>query len=657
MLCHSILLLASTITAALADVCSLTRKVNGYRSTYKLTPLVLDVRLVQVAQDHSEEMASHSVTSEHEASLLNKQQQHDSNDLSAADSASSTAKQDAWYANIESLIPNWTFLAENVAMGSHDENAILDLFKNTKDYNENLLSDEATLLGIGEKDGYWTFAFAGTSDGVGIEARPLFGIIVLIFASVISFLTQQQLSSLYMMPFDACIKEEVEEQSWYAQYNLHVSDLVMPGARENVDPHPQYRTTLWRSILPILPASARLHDMVTRILTFEALEYRFKENALVARKVAAASAVIVKNLNGVLPLRNEVGVRVSKLGEDARAPRELMGRLRRGGGLGLLDFGIFTRGDNMDITSFFDNNDLDRAKELAADSDIAIVFGNSEAGEMILWNVVEGNWGDRNDLKLWHTADALSMRLISLAVPMTQEIEAVVSVNKRTIVVLHTVGPVDMPWFNHPNISAVVYAMLPGQESGSALADILFGNTNPSGRLPFTALKNRAEYTTDVLCTSFAYTPQIDYSDRLYIDYRHADKFNITPVIPFGHGLSYIEFEYSNLSLSALEGRGSEFRNILVSLSNENIGPLDGHEVVQLYVSTHEPPKILEGFEKVWVPVGQSVDVEFRLVAKDLRVWDLKKDGWVKVGGRYGFLVRASSRDIRVEKELVWDPE
>ncbi|KAJ3058247.1 hypothetical protein HDU99_006899 [Rhizoclosmatium hyalinum] len=143
---------------ALADVCSLAKKVNTYRTSNSLAPLVLDVRLVQIAQTHSEDMSSKKIANSDQLERMEEDENPD------------TSKQDAWYASIEKAIPNWTFLAENVAMGSHDENAILDLFKLTEEYNANLLSEEATLLGIGEKDGYWTFEFAGTSDEQGIQA-------------------------------------------------------------------------------------------------------------------------------------------------------------------------------------------------------------------------------------------------------------------------------------------------------------------------------------------------------------------------------------------------------------------------------------------------------------------------------------------------------
>ncbi|KAJ3008484.1 UNVERIFIED_CONTAM: hypothetical protein HDU68_003096 [Siphonaria sp. JEL0065] len=477
---------------------------------------------------------------------------------------------------------------------------------------------------------------------------------------------------------------------WYAKYSLMVSDLVMPGAFQlfNI---PWWKWTPYLSHIPVIGQffpqyqtipDERLDDMATRILStyyqfgqdegfpnvvvdsfskkpkgVENRDYRFKEHALIARNVAAASTIVVKN-DGVLPLKNSADMKLAILGEDARAPKLLNefslnhgvdGTVAQGWGSGTALFpylispfeGISSRATNNNISSTFDNQDLDRAREVARDADVAVVFASASSGELILavMNIVEGNWGDRKDLKLWHGADAL--------------IEAVASVNKKTVVVLHTVGPVDMPWFNHPNISAVIFALLPGQESGAALAQVLFGDVNPSGRLPFTVMKNRAEYTADVIYHSASLTPQINYSEGLCIDYRYADKFNLTPVIPFGHGLSYTTFEYSSLVVDSTPAP-NQFPTVSITVSIKNTGPVAGHEVVQLYVAfpeeADEPPKILKGFEKVWVEVGETVQVAMELSPRDLRVW--KDDSWVNIAGVYGFKVGASSRDIRIDKEV-----
>ncbi|KAJ3022443.1 UNVERIFIED_CONTAM: hypothetical protein HDU68_009145 [Siphonaria sp. JEL0065] len=499
---------------------------------------------------------------------------------------------------------------------------------------------------------------------------------------------------------------------WGAAYSLHVSDMIMSGGQPILSTQTsnttEYSTTEstthkhQQKQLDELPES-RLNEMAARILTsyyklgqdvgfpnssqisswtprqknVYNYDYRFKHHAELARRVATASTILVKNndaADGGLPIiipgedGGEGGIRIPEqkqkkwfkiavLGEDARLPTILNeyayqavsdGTLGQGWGSGTEDYpylvspldGITRRVSefrNVEVVSSLENDELDDVRETAENADVAIVFANANSGEEL---TVEGNQGDRNDLKLWHDGDDL--------------IEAVASVNKRTIVVLHTVGAVEMRWVTHPNITAIIYALLPGQESGTAIAQVLFGDVNPSGRLPFTVLKNRQDYAADVVYTSSDETPQIHYTEGLYIDYMHADKNKIEPLYPFGHGLSYTKFRYSRLKIYKTNANDS-WGDLTVELFVENIGSTNGHEVVQLYVSypkeAEEPPKLLKGFEKVWIEVGGATIVKIVVKKRDVRVWH---DAWVNVPGIYGFLVGASSRDIRLEGTRKW---
>ena len=173
---------------------------------------------------------------------------------------------------------------------------------------------------------------------------------------------------------------------------------------------------------------------------------------------------------------------------------------------------------------------------------------------------VDSNAGDRNNLTLWHAGEAL--------------IAATAAVCSNTIVVQHVVGPVLVEsWIDNPNVTAVLHAGLPGQESGNAIVDVLFGAVNPSGRLPYTIAKARGDYPADVLYTTGDTTPQLTYSEALEIDYRlvsrsrlvamigggvlmhchpcrHFDAKNIEPRFEFGFGLSYTNFTYKDLRVS-----------------------------------------------------------------------------------------------------------
>ncbi|KAK5173881.1 uncharacterized protein LTR77_002562 [Saxophila tyrrhenica] len=167
-----------------------------------------------------------------------------------------------------------------------------------------------------------------------------------------------------------------------------------------------------------------------------------------------------------------------------------------------------------------------------------IVFANSDAGEGYI--VYDYNEGDRNNLTLWHNADTM--------------IQTVTEQCDNTIVVMHTVGPVVVDaWYDNPNVTAIVWAGIPGQESGNAITDILYGKVNPGGKSPFTWGASRGEYGTDVLYEPNAGSsaPQDNFQEGVFIDYRAFDRLGETPIFEFGFGLSYTTFEYSGLQVQA----------------------------------------------------------------------------------------------------------
>lgn len=173
-------------------------------------------------------------------------------------------------------------------------------------------------------------------------------------------------------------------------------------------------------------------------------------------------------------------------------------------------------------------------------SDIAIVFVTSDSGENSL--TVEGNLGDRSSsgLNLWHNGDAL--------------IEAAAAKFETVIVVIHTVGPVLLEnWIDLPSVKSVLFAHLPGQEAGDSLTDILFGDYSPSGHLPYSIPVSESDYPSSVSLVGFEFFQVQDtFSEGLYIDYRYLNKNNISARYPFGHGLSYTTFSFTNPSISTL---------------------------------------------------------------------------------------------------------
>ena len=199
-----------------------------------------------------------------------------------------------------------------------------------------------------------------------------------------------------------------------------------------------------------------------------------------------------------------------------------------------------------------------------------------------------------------------------------------------------------MPWIDHENIKAVVWPGLPGQETGNSLADVLFGDVNPSGRLPYTIAKKEEDYAAHV-------TPEsnIEYTEKLEVGYRHFDSSDIEPLFAFGHGLSYSTFEYGNIKVNTNHGKKDVLATVTAFV--KNTGDVDGAEVPQVYVSfpesAEEPPKVLRGFERVFIKSGKQTKVTFEFKEIDLSIWT-EESGWTVPEGEYTVHVGSSSRDI-----------
>lgn len=248
----------------------------------------------------------------------------------------------------------------------------------------------------------------------------------------------------------------------------------------------------------------------------------------------------------------------------------------------------------------------------------------------------------------------------------------------RTVVVVHAAGVrlLDQ-WVEHPNVTAVLLAHLPGQDLGEALVRVLYGEVAPSGKLPYTIARNESDYGVlygpCVPASPEDRFPQCDYGEGVYVDYRHFDAKGIEPRFEFGFGLSYTTFEYkgprptssgaaavpelapSEKQRSIVErkdggGGGGSLWDVIatVPMTITNTGAMTGEEVAQLYVGIpHGPAKQLRGFEKVKLAPGEAAEVVFPLTRRDLSVWDVVVQGWVLQPGRYEVYVGASSRDIR----------
>lgn len=222
--------------------------------------------------------------------------------------------------------------------------------------------------------------------------------------------------------------------------------------------------------------------------------------------------------------------------------------------------------------------------------------------------------------------------------------------NKNTIVVLVSGSPVAMSeWLD--DVPVVLQAWYAGMEGGHALADIIFGDVNPSGKLPVTFPKTLSDSPAHKNENTFPGKDEVLYEEGIFVGYRHFDKQNIEPLFPFGFGLSYSKFEYANLFLDKHSMKNHE--QLAIEIDIRNISKRAGAEIVQLYVSEDQseverPPKELKGFEKVYLEAGEQKTIKLSLSAKDLAYFDEQKDCWFAKAGKYEVHLAASSRDIRL---------
>ncbi|HEY2389780.1 MAG TPA: glycoside hydrolase family 3 C-terminal domain-containing protein [Candidatus Angelobacter sp.] len=244
----------------------------------------------------------------------------------------------------------------------------------------------------------------------------------------------------------------------------------------------------------------------------------------------------------------------------------------------------------------------------------------------------------------------------SLDLPAGQDelIEAVAKANKRTIVVINAGGPVIMTrWL--AQVPALVDMWYGGQEGGNAIADVLFGDVNPSGKLPVSFVKEWKD------SPAYGHYPgenlQVEYAEGIYVGYRYFDKRKVEPLFPFGFGLSYTKFDYSNLKVSP--DAASSGKQVDVTLQLRNSGARAGAEVVELYVhdghsGVDRPVQELKGFRRITLAPGETKMVRFTLDRAAMAFYSVAKKSWVTEPGSFDVLVGSSSRDIRAKGSFVW---
>ncbi|ELU45720.1 glycoside hydrolase family 3 protein [Rhizoctonia solani AG-1 IA] len=380
---------------------------------------------------------------------------------------------------------------------------------------------------------------------------------------------------------------------------------------------------------------------------------RTAEHTALVKEIASASAVLLKNSRtGTsgrgLPLALPksiaiIGQDAKKGSTDCRLNECNDGTMSIGWGSGSnsLDFlippydafvsRVAAQGNKTTISASL-SNDIDAGVAAARGKDVAVVFAN--AGELGAWDLVAD---------LWQVFVGVTYgRELTLS-----QIERVAAVNNNTIVVIHSVGPVIMNWVSHPNITGLIYAGAPGEQTGPSIVDVVYGDYNPQGRLPFAVGKSETDYNTNILYNSLP-NPTISYTEKLLLDYKYMASAGITPLFDFGYGLTYGgKFDYSGLSIT------STSTGYTVTFKVTNSGTQKATEIAQLYLgfpaSAGEPPKNLRGFEEVPLEVGASSTVTLKLSTREISVWDTPSRSWKRPTGTFTAYVGSSHSDIRLQ--------
>ena len=418
-----------------------------------------------------------------------------------------------------------------------------------------------------------------------------------------------------------------------------------------------------------------LDDKVRRVLrlTFRTAMNRNRpwgsmvsdEHKAACRKIGGEGIVLLKNQGDILPIDPAKVKKIAVIGENA------IKKMTVGGGSSSLkaayeitpleglkkrfgnDFEIvYERGyvgdtlgeyngvkTNQDLRDFRTVEELTRdAVNAAKDADIVLFFGGLN----------KANHNDAED------SDRLSM---DLPYGQNELIEALTKANKNIVVVNISGTGVAMPWVN--KVPAILQAWYLGNETGNAIADVLSGDVNPSGKLPYTYYADLSQCGAHKL-GEYPGTPakdkfgndifDIPYNEGIYVGYRFIDKNKLKPTFPFGHGLSYTTFKYGNATID--KSKGTEKDIFIVSVPVTNSGKRAGREIVELYVSdpkcsVDRPVKELKGFSKVSLAPGETKNVTFEIDGSSLSFFDADNHKWVCEPGEFEALIGASSADIR----------
>ena len=481
-------------------------------------------------------------------------------------------------------------------------------------------------------------------------------------------------------------------------------DMNMPGGKysgflnETVGRDKSYWSNLEKQIKENKVKEERINEAATRIIAamyqmnqmenFPNVNMFYptntEEKKKLQRKVATESQVLLKN-DGILPLKIKNISKLAVIGNDAfdrdcepdnlpdclnKTNKVVNGHVPLGYGSGAIDFGylvtplegitnlakkynikVLSSGKLIykdkkklkNVVHISAEEDIEKGVSVAKEADVVIVFAKAISGE---GNTrVENTIGDRGNLDLLHNANKL--------------IEKIAEVNKNIIVVINAPATVNLPWID--KVKAVIFSGFPGSESGNAIADILFGEVNPSGHLPFVWGKDeqyagQIEFLENITIINKATgktwrdiyryigidcyanpdnrpghdKEQYNYTEGLYIGQRWFNKLNIKPLFPFGFGLSYTTFEYSDLNITM------DINGLTAKFKIKNTGLITGKAVSMMFLTFPDnigdyPPYILKGFEKIEIKSGQTEIIKIIADEHALSYFSIEKNKYIRV--------------------------
>ncbi|ORX49994.1 hypothetical protein BCR36DRAFT_327415 [Piromyces finnis] len=387
------------------------------------------------------------------------------------------------------------------------------------------------------------------------------------------------------------------------------------------------------------------------------------------RKAAAASVVLLKNDKDILPISGKKYGKIAIIGDGALPTKlctdngctqgKMSGVVALGWGSGTTNMEDISdplsalteraEKDGITVTSFTeDDEDTEKAAQVASDADLAIVVVTANSGEGYL--SVEGNRGDRKNLDLWHNGNEL--------------VAAVAAANPNTVVVIYSPGVVNLPFID--DVDGLVYAGMPGKEAGHGLADILFHDVSPSGKLPFTWGKKREDYCCDIVSNNDVY-PKIEYSEGFYLGYKWFDKEKIEPHFSFGHGLTYAKFKIHDDAFSYWNIQTQRLLNLINGISTtftiENTSDFGGYITPEVYLTmptVEADPRIgvypelnFKNFTKIYLEAGEKRKVNLLVAYADTQYFNTTKNEWqTTIDGTYKVHVGFSHDDIVFTTEI-----